>query len=57
MGFERKFPRLVTLEELRRHGAAGGPLASMVLLRRGRLSVQRVTPAEFAFVCALADGP
>ena len=44
---ERKFPRAVTLPELR----ARPELADMVLLRKGsRLSVQPVTPAEWKVV-------
>lgn len=47
------FRRLVTLAELR---AAPG-LAGMALLQKGsRLSVQPVTPAEFAIVRALGQG-
>jgi predicted RNA-binding protein with PUA-like domain len=47
----RKLPRLLTLEELR-----GMPeLEGMVLLRRGsRLSVQPVSPAEWAAIVAAA---
>ena len=45
-----RFPALVPLDELR----ATPALAGMELLRRGsRLSVQPVTPEQFAAVCAL----
>jgi predicted RNA-binding protein with PUA-like domain len=45
--FARKFPRAVTLAELR----ANPDLEGMVLLRKGsRLSVQPVTPAEWKTV-------
>jgi predicted RNA-binding protein with PUA-like domain len=45
--FDEKFPRAVTLAELR----AKPELADMVLLRKGsRLSVQPVTPAEWKVV-------
>jgi predicted RNA-binding protein with PUA-like domain len=49
---ERKFPRAVTLPELR----ARPELADMVLLRKGsRLSVQPVTPAEWKLVGKMGD--
>ncbi len=44
------FKRLLTLEELRRHAALSG----MTLFKRGRLSVQPVTPREWDAVLALA---
>lgn len=49
---ERKFDRIVTLEELRSH--ATGALKNMVLLKRGnRLSITPLTKAEFDFIAAL----
>jgi predicted RNA-binding protein with PUA-like domain len=49
--FVRKLPRVVTLAELKANPA----LKDMVVTRRGsRLSVQPVTPAEFAAVLAMA---
>jgi hypothetical protein len=49
---DKIFSRYVPLEELR-----GVPaLANMVLLRRGRLSVQPVTAAEFAAIVRLGGG-
>lgn len=49
---EKKFDRIVTLEELRSH--ATGALKNMVLLKRGnRLSITPVTKAEFDFIVAL----
>ena len=47
----RKLPRLVTLEELR----AIPDLAGMPLLNRSRLSVQPVTPEQYALIVALAE--
>ncbi|KAL4855737.1 3-deoxy-manno-octulosonate cytidylyltransferase [Chlorella vulgaris] len=44
--FERQLARQIPLEELKRHGAAGGPLAAMALIKYGRLSVQPVTAAD-----------
>jgi predicted RNA-binding protein with PUA-like domain len=49
---QRKFKRLITLEELRKH--AGGALSEFVILRRGnRLSVTPVSEAEWEFVLTL----
>ena len=49
--FARKLPRIVTLEEMKANPA----LTDMVVTKRGsRLSVQPVTPAEFAAVLAMA---
>jgi predicted RNA-binding protein with PUA-like domain len=49
--FVRKFPRVVALAELKANPA----LAKMVVTQRGsRLSVQPVTPEEFAAVLAMA---
>ena len=49
---ERKFKRIITLDELRRH--AGKELSELVVLRRGnRLSVTPVTQAEWDFILTL----
>lgn len=54
MGFVERFPRLVTLEELRNTPG----LEDMVLLRRGmRLSVQPVTETEWEIITKLARDP
>ena len=51
--FKKEFARLVTLDELR--GTPG--LEDMLVIRKGmRLSVQPVTPAEFAIVAKLGGG-
>lgn len=51
VGFVEKFPRVVSLEELRHEQALG----DMLVLRKGqRLSIQPVTPKEFEWVCKLA---
>jgi predicted RNA-binding protein with PUA-like domain len=47
------FPRPVTLEACR----AEPRLAEMVLVKNSRLSVQPVTPAEWAIVCAMGGYP
>jgi predicted RNA-binding protein with PUA-like domain len=49
---ERKFARVITLDELRAHAAK--ELRGLVLLRRGnRLSVMPVDAAHWQFICAL----
>ncbi|KAK9813242.1 hypothetical protein WJX72_011332 [[Myrmecia] bisecta] len=47
-----RLQRLISLEELKKHDAP--ELADMVLLNRGRLSVQPVTPAQWQLVLDLA---
>lgn len=49
--FQSKFPRTVTLAELKQHPV----LEEMPLLRRGnRLSVMPVTPAQWSYILQLA---
>lgn len=51
--YVRKFARTLTLEELRKDSALKG----MVLLRKGsRLSIQPVTPHEWAHIVSLGEG-
>jgi len=47
--FEERFPRVVTLDELR----ATPGLEKMLVINKSRLSVQPVTDAEFAMVAKL----
>ena len=49
--YVRHLRRPVTLQELKMH--KDGPLASMDLFRQSRLSVQRVSKAEWEFILAL----
>jgi len=50
---ERKFDRIVALDELRKHEQ--GKLKNMIVLKRGnRLSVTPVTKSEFEFISSLA---
>jgi len=49
--FVSRLPEAVTLEQIK--GEA--PLADMVLLRRGRLSVQPVTAAQFEHIVTMAS--
>ncbi|KAJ1983052.1 hypothetical protein H4R34_001508 [Dimargaris verticillata] len=48
-----KFSAIISLKELQQHKT--GALGGMVLLNRGRLSVQSVSPNEFAFIKELAS--
>ncbi|KAJ1927575.1 hypothetical protein IWQ60_002794 [Tieghemiomyces parasiticus] len=48
-----KFPRLISLRELQQY--KNEKLCGLVLLGRGRLSVQPVTPVEYKFITDLAQ--
>ncbi|MDQ3002078.1 MAG: EVE domain-containing protein [Fibrobacterota bacterium] len=50
--FDREFPRLITLDELR---SAPGLEGMMVIKRGMRLSIQPVKPEEFEIVLKLAE--
>ena len=52
--FVRRFSRTIGLHELKAHGAAGGPLAAMPLLKQSRLSVSAVPATCWQFVLELA---
>lgn len=47
----RKLQRIIPLQELKQHGTGG--LEGMVLLSRGRLSVQPVTKQQWDFIMEL----
>jgi predicted RNA-binding protein with PUA-like domain len=50
--FEKKFARIVSLEELRKHST--GKLKDMIVLKRGnRLSITPVTKSEWDFINSL----
>jgi predicted RNA-binding protein with PUA-like domain len=50
--FKKEFPRLVTLDEMRLTPG----LESMMVIKKGmRLSVQPITPEEFAIVAKLGQ--
>jgi predicted RNA-binding protein with PUA-like domain len=51
VGYVRHFKRFIPLKELQSY--KDGPLKSMQLLTRGRLSVQSVSPEEFQFILDL----
>ena len=49
----RKLKRIVPLRELKQH--SDGSLEGMVLLSKGRLSVQPVTQPQWDFIMELAE--
>ncbi|CAL8353251.1 unnamed protein product [Lota lota] len=57
--YQRMLQRFIPLSELKKyhlqHGANGGPLKSMALFTRARLSVQPLTSEEFQFVLDLEN--
>lgn len=54
VGFVTQFPRLITLEELKKHA----PLKSMVLLQKGsRLSVQAVLASHWDYILSILGIP
>ncbi|KAF7538211.1 hypothetical protein G7Z17_g12688 [Cylindrodendrum hubeiense] len=53
--FRKKFAVKIGLKELRELGKPGGPLENMQMLKQSRLSVSKVSGAEFEALCELAD--
>ena len=51
----RKLQRIVPLQELKQH--TSGSLEGMVLLSKGRLSVQPVTQQQWDFIMGLENLP
>lgn len=54
MEFRSKFAQQIGLKELREMGKMGGPLESMQLLKQSRLSVSRVSQAEWDYLNSVA---
>ena len=52
--FRRKFGEKISLKELQSFAKDGGRLENMQLIKRTRLSVTPVTPAEWKFIMSLA---
>ncbi|KAI0141739.1 DUF55-domain-containing protein [Xylariaceae sp. FL1272] len=52
--FRSQFARSIGLQELKELGKPGHPLENMQMLRQSRLSVSRVSPAEWEFLMGLA---
>ncbi|KPM37549.1 hypothetical protein AK830_g9028 [Neonectria ditissima] len=53
--FRKKFAVKITLKELRELGKPGGPLENMQMLKQSRLSVSKVSEAEWKALCDFAD--
>ncbi|CEL10765.1 Putative AT DNA binding protein [Aspergillus calidoustus] len=51
--FRRKFENLITLNELKSHANAKGPLENLQMIKQGRLSVSPVTAEEWEFINSL----
>lgn len=54
--FRSKFATPITLKELRVMGGPGKPLENMQMLKQSRLSVSRVSAAEWEYLLSVADG-
>ncbi|KAJ9643917.1 hypothetical protein H2199_003783 [Coniosporium tulheliwenetii] len=55
VAFKQKFPEPVTLSELKRYAKSGGILENMQLFKQSRLSVSKVSKAEWNFIMSLVD--
>lgn len=55
MEFRRKFNNIISLNDLKSHATAGGPLENLQTLKQSRLSVSAVTPQQWKFIMELAD--
>ncbi|EON62627.1 hypothetical protein W97_01851 [Coniosporium apollinis CBS 100218] len=55
VSFRQKFPEPVTLPELKRYAKSGGILENMQLFKQSRLSVTKVSKAEWNFIMSLAN--
>ncbi|RYP65767.1 hypothetical protein DL771_008132 [Monosporascus sp. 5C6A] len=53
--FRSKFAKPIGLRELREMGKPGQPLEDMQLLKQSRLSVSRVSPAEWDYLMSVAN--
>src|SRR5215469_1381119 len=51
--FRHRFDDILTLETLKSHAKAGGPLENLQTLRQSRVSVSSVTPNEWRFIMNL----
>lgn len=52
--FRSRFAEPILLKELREMGKPGQPLENMQLLKQSRLSVSRVSPAEWEYLISVA---
>jgi predicted RNA-binding protein with PUA-like domain len=53
--FRSKFTQQIGLKELREMGKMGSPLENMQLLKQSRLSVSRVSPAEWEYLVGVVE--
>ncbi|KAJ0421639.1 PUA-like domain-containing protein [Aspergillus carlsbadensis] len=53
--FRQKFENLITLNELKSHANAKGPLENLQMIKQGRLSVSSVTAEEWDFINSLVN--
>jgi len=53
--FRRKFDTPITLKELRAMGTPGKPLETMQMLKQSRLSVSRVSAAEWEYLMGVVE--
>jgi predicted RNA-binding protein with PUA-like domain len=53
--FRSKFAAPIGLKELREMGGPGKPLENMQMLKQSRLSVSRVSPAEWEYLVGVAE--
>ncbi|KAI0108818.1 DUF55-domain-containing protein [Hypoxylon sp. NC0597] len=53
--FRTKFNQQIGLKELREMGQPGRPLENMQMLKQSRLSVSRVSPAEFEYLMGVVN--
>jgi predicted RNA-binding protein with PUA-like domain len=54
--FRSKFAVQIGLKELREMGGAGKPLENMQMLKQSRLSVSKVSAAEWKYITSVAEG-
>ena len=55
VAFRQKFQEIIKLKELQKFSKEGGTLENMQALRRGRLSVSKVSKKEWNFILSLVD--
>jgi hypothetical protein len=53
--FVQKFPKLITLSDLKSFAKQGGALETLQTLKQSRLSVSSVQPREWHFIMSLAE--
>ena len=53
--FRSKFAVQIGLKELREMGGAGKPLENMQMLKQSRLSVSKVSAAEWEYLMGVAE--